>query len=399
MAAKAGDRVKRGTPVLYHKLHPEIRVVAPVSGVLEEVRRGDRRVITDLVFRVEGDDSAPLRRWSLDDLDGIGREDALAQLMAGGAWPLLRARPLDRIPSPDQAPQSVVIAATETGPLQPGADVLLSDSDRDALQAAVYVFRAITDKVFLTSSGPPLPALQVKGVEAHTFTGPHPAGDVSVQVNHLDPPRGAGQVWTLRAWDAVLLGRLFLDGVLPNARVYAAVGAGVREPRYVRTLVGAPLAHVVGGVVEGDLRWIRGSVLTGEAVSPDRWAGWLARAVHVLPDEVPTYFLGWALPQIGRWSAYHLFGGKGPHDLRPGLWGGRRAIVHDAWYDKVVATPDIAAAFLFRSIIAGDLEESIQLGLLDITEEEAALCSYVCPSKVDFGVVLREGLELYMREA
>ena len=130
----------------------------------------------------------------------------------------------------------------------------------------------------------------------------------------------------------------------------------------------------------------------------------MAEPTHVLPATVDSYFLGWALPQWTRWSAHRAYV-KGflkpsrPIDLRPGLYGGRRAIVHDAWYDKVVASPDVPAAFLFRSILAGDLEEAIDLGLLDITEEEAALCSYICPSKVDFGVVLRDGLDLFMREA
>ena len=404
MAARAGDRVKRGSPVLYHKLHPEVRVVAPVSGVLEEVRRGQRRVITELVFRPDGDEVEAQKTWSVDALKGIDAAAAVEQLKAGGAWPLLRTRPLDQMPDPDKSPQSVVICATETGPLQPGPAALLADGDQPALQAAVHVFRSLCDKVFLTSSGANLGALKVEGAEHHTFTGPHPSGDPGVQVNLLDPPRGANQVWYIRAWDAVLIGRMFLEGVLPNERVYAAVGAGVKQPRLVRTLVGAPLADVVGDVAEGENRWIRGSVLTGESVDPGAWAGFFHRAVHVLPEKVDTYFMGWALPQPSRWSVHRAFltaftKASKPYDLRPGLWGGRRAIVHDAWYDKVIATPDIAAAFLFRSIIAGDLEESIQLGLLDITEEEAALCSYICPSKVDFAVVLREGLDLYLREA
>jgi Na+-transporting NADH:ubiquinone oxidoreductase subunit A len=405
LLAKEGDAVKRGSPILYHKTHPEIRLVAPVAGRLKEVRRGLRRVITDVVFEADGDDVVAFKGWSLQQLEGIQRSEARDQLCEGGLWPVLRTRPLDRMPEPTAVPQSIFICGMDSGPLQPGPDELLGDSDRDALQAAVHVLSSLTDgKVHVTHARKGIPkALQVEGVEFHSFDGPHPAGDAGVQINLIDPPRGAEKVWYVSAWDALLIGRLFLGGVFPNERIYAAVGAGVATPRLVRTLLGAPLSHIVGDANSGENRWIRGSVLTGTAVDSDRWGGWFARAVHVLPDVVEQRFMGWAMPALGEFSVHRAFlsgfnSSPKAQDLRPAVGGGRRAIVHDAWYERVVATPDIMPAFLFRSIMSGDLEESIQLGLLDITREEAALCSYICPSKVDFGVVLHEALENYVRE-
>lgn len=406
LAAREGDRVRAGDPLLYHKFAPDVKVVSPVAGVVQEVRRGQRRVITDVVVRAEGDEALEHRAWSLAELAGIGRDDAKAQMLAGGVWPLLRTRPLDHVPDPEVVPQSILIAGMETGPCQPDVDALLGADDAEALQAAVHVLAALTDgKVYLSKrEGHAHPALDgLTGVEVHTFSGPHPAGDPAVQVSHIDPPRAGGRVFTLRAWDAAVLGRLFLTGRYDGTCVYGAAGAGLQQPRFVRTVRGAPIADVVGGVKPGAMRYVRGSVLTGVTSSIERWAGFLTRGVHVLPDEVERHLLGWAMPNFGTWSFHRAFlkGFSKPsqrYDLRPGLFGGHRAIVPIGAYQQVVATPDILPGFLFKSIIAGDLEGSIKLGMLDLSEEEAALCSYVDPSKIDFDVLLRDGLELYAKE-
>lgn len=404
--AREGDAVVAGQPLLRDKFHADLKIVSPVSGTVEAIERGARRVITAVKVRVGEGEPRRQRSWSSDALRDLSASDAMNQLAAGGGLALIRTRPLDHVPSPSARPQAVLIAATETGPLQPGVDVLLSADDRDALQAAIHVFNAVAeDKVFLTThEGASHAALSgLSGVEQHSFSGPHPAGDPGLQVNHLCPPRAGGAVWTLRVWDAVLIGRLFLDGLLPAERTYAAVGVGVKQPRFVRTLLGAPIRHVVGEVEDGPMRWIAGSVLTGRAVGEDGFAPMLSRGVHVLPDTVERVLLGWAAPQLGRWSAHKaylsgLLGWSTPQDLRPGLFGGERAIVPTGAYERVVATPDILPTFLFKAIMADDLERSIKLGLLDITEEEAALCSFVCPSKTNFDDVLRKGLEQYAKE-
>lgn len=402
---REGASVKLGSPLFHHKDDPRIVFRSPAAGTVEEVRRGARRVITDLVVRVSGEDAEALPSWKISDLSSISREDALAAALGSGHWCALKTRPLDRMADPDVVPQAILVAATETGPLQPGAAQLMSDDDTEALQAALYVLKALTDGDvhFTTMAGYDGDAgASVAGAQRHRFSGPHPAGDPAVQVNLVTPPASGGVVWTVRAWDAVALGRTLLTGTFDARRVYAAVGTGVVEPRWVRTVLGAPLKHIVGDAHPGS-RWIRGSVLTGENVGEERWAGYHARAVHVLPEEVERDILGWATPQLGTWSYYRaflsgFFKPSGPKDLRPGVYGGHRAIVPIGIYRSVVATPDVFPEFLFKSIVAGDLEEAIRLGLLDFTQEEAALCSYICPSKIDFDCLLREGLDLYERE-
>ncbi len=412
LAVREGDAVLAGQPLLYDKFQPDVKIVSPVAGTVKEVRRGARRVIEQVVIEVGAGDAVAGRAWSASELAGISREDARTQLLASGGWVFVRTRPLDFVPSPDVVPQHVLISATETGPLMPGAEVLLSADDREALQAAVHVFKALTDgTVFLTlpegAAGSHGALSGLEGVIVEHFSGPHPAGDAGVQVNHVCPPRGQkGRVWTVKAWDAVAIGRAFLTGRFDAASTYAVVGTGVQQPRYVRTVLGASigaLAAAAGGLTPGDVRLVRGSVLTGVKTSAEGFAGWLTRGVHAVPERVERRLLGWMMPQLDLWSFHRAFvkgfgKASAAFDLRPGVYGGHRAIVPTGAYEKVVVTPDIQPSFLFKSIIAGDLETSIQLGLLDLTEEEAALCSFVCPSKIDFDVILREGLELYAKE-
>jgi len=405
LAAREGDEVQVGSPLFFDKANPSIVFRSPVAGKVVEVRRGRRRVITDLVVERTGDEQVELQSFAPDELKGMSAEAASEAILQSGWWGALRTRPLNHVARPEQAPQSILISAFETGPAQPGAAELMTAEDAEALQAAVHVLGALTSGAVYLAAGGDHPALSgLSGVERHDFSGPHPAGDPTVQINLVDPPRGTNRVWYMRAWDAVALGHTLLSGRFHAERVYAAVGAGVKTPRLVRTVLGAPMKHIVGDTQGTEQRWIRGSVLTGEAVDANRWAPFYARAIHVLPAEVPRSFLGWALPMLGSWSFHRAFlsGFTRPSravDMRPGLYGGERAMVPTGVYGKVVATPDILPEFLFKSVIAGDLEESIQLGLLDMSEEEAALCSYICPSKIEFDVILRDGLEIYEREA
>lgn len=406
LATREGDAVQRGDVLFFDKSDERLVVRSPVSGQVAEVRRGHRRVITDVVITVSGDQPSANAPTTVEALANLDRDGAEATLLASGFWPCLRQRPLSNMPRPGVAPQAIVIGATESGPLMPGADVLLSADDKPALQAAITLLGKL-GKVLLTKpSGAAHPALAgLTGVEEHGFSGPHPSGDVPTQINLIAPCRPGAVVWYLSAWDAAALGHTLLSGKFYAERVYAAVGVGCKQPRFVRTVVGAPLAHIVGDVREGQNRFIRGSILTGESVDGGRWASMLTRGVHVLPDEVPRYLLGWALPSLGAWSFHKAFvsgllGQRKDVDLRPGIYGGERALVPiGGVYERVVVTPDILPEFLVKALHAGDMEESLSLGMLDLTEEEAALCTFVCPSKIEFDVLLKRGLEQYQRQA
>lgn len=406
--AREGTRVKRGEPLFHHKSDKDLVFVSPVSGVVKEIRRGRRRVITDYIVEVDGDEAVQYATHTEAQLSDLSRADAVALVKQSGLWPALRTRPLDQVPMSSDVPQHILVSGTDSGPLMPSADALLGADDKAFVQAGVNVLKALTDGSVLLATGKTAPAALtgLSGVEHHTFSGPHPSGDPTVQVNLACPTQGNnGQVWYIRAWDLAALGRFALTGQFHAERVYAAVGTGVKAPRLVRTVLGAPILDIVGELKDGDNRIIRGSVLTGEAVDVERWAPFYSRAIHVLPEKVDRTFMGWIGPSLDRFSIHRAFlsgvtgAGSKTWDLQPGVWGGHRALVPIGAYEKVVATPDILPSFLIRSILAQDLEESISLGLLDLSEEEAALCTFVCPSKIEFRSILQQGLQQFVKES
>ena len=59
---------------------------------------------------------------------------------------------------------------------------------------------------------------------------------------------------------------------------------------------------------------------------------------------------------------------------------------------------NLLATVLMRYIAVGDTEKIQDLGGLELDEEDLALCSFVCPSKYDFGSLLRENLSQIERE-
>lgn len=409
LAAKPGDSVKRGSALFYSKANPEMRFLSPVSGVVKEVYRGERRVITAIVVETSGAEQETFPTVAAEDIASLGQEKTAAAIMAGGMWASLRTRPLNRVADPSHTPQSILICGTETGPCQPGADALLAEDAQKNLQAGIDALRQLTNGSVHVTTGSGKegahPAFSgLKNVDVHQFSGPHPAGDATVQINYVEPPKGSNQVWYISAWDAARIGELLLTGMFPNERIYAAVGVGCKTPRLVKTVLGAPIADVVGEVSDEEHRYLRGSVLTGTVTAGDQWCGFYQAAIHVLPAAVPRKLFGWAMPQLGTWSAHRaylagFFGGGSKKDMRPGVYGGYRGLVPIGAYSRVIATPDVHAEFLMRALVAGDLVESINLGLLDLSEEEAALCTYICPSKVEMDVLLKKGIELYIQEA
>jgi len=59
---------------------------------------------------------------------------------------------------------------------------------------------------------------------------------------------------------------------------------------------------------------------------------------------------------------------------------------------------DILPTPLLRALLVGDLEAAVSLGALELAEEDLALCSFVCPSKHEFGPVLRSVLDQIRKE-
>ncbi len=50
---------------------------------------------------------------------------------------------------------------------------------------------------------------------------------------------------------------------------------------------------------------------------------------------------------------------------------------------------DLLPTPLQRALVVHDVERAEDLGCLELDEEDLALCTFVCPSKLDYGGALR----------
>jgi Na+-transporting NADH:ubiquinone oxidoreductase subunit A len=402
---EVGARVALGEPVLRDRGEPRIACTAPAAGVVTAIERGERRVLRSLVIRVEGDEQAEFAGYRRSELGELARDTVTAQLCDSGLWTALRARPYNRVATPGTVPFAITVTAMDTNPLAPDPLLAIGEATEAFVDGLRVVARLTDGKVYVcTAPGAPVP---VPGPVLHIveadFEGPHPAGLPGTHIHMLCPAGPHRTVWHLGYQDVIAIGRLFTTGRLPVERIVALTGPMLRDPRIVRTRLGASLEDLLrGGLQAGESRIVSGSVLGGSAVT-DRGAylGRYDNQVTVLPEGREREFLGWITPGADKFSVTNAFLSalrrRPPLRFTTSQQGSPRAMIPIGTYERVMPL-DILPTPLLRSLLVGDVESAIALGCLELAEEDLALCSFVCPSKHDFGPVLRAMLDQIHKE-
>ncbi len=399
MLVKVGDAVKAGTPLFFDKNHPEVLFVSPVSGTVAAVNRGEKRKILSVV--VKADATVSYEEFDVPTVSPANRDAIVGLLLKSGLWPMIIQRPYGIIASSADAPKSIFVSAFDSAPLAPDYDYLLAGQG-EALQKGFDVLACLTSgKVHLGYDAERV-APTVKGVELHAFKGKHPAGNVGVQIHHIDPVNKGEKVWTLNIQDVAIIGRLFLTGKVNLMRTMAVCGSEVAEPRYCKVIAGAPVAAVVGGNVKGDnVRYISGNVLTGRNVGADGYIGFYANSLTLIPEGNNYEFMGWAMPRFKKFSVSRAYFSwlcpKRKYDLDTNLNGEERPFVVTGLYEKYLPM-DIYPMHLLKAILAGDIDKMEALGIYEVVEEDFALCEFVDPSKTEMQQIIRNGINLMIKE-
>jgi len=403
MEVKPGDKVLAGTTLFTNKQRPEIRFSSPVSGTVVDVRRGDRRKLLEVVVEKSGDEFVDFGK---QDLSVITAGNVKELLLASGLWPAFRQRPYHVIASPDSVPKSIFIAGFDSAPLAPDYHFIAGNSPATHFQTGITALKKLTPgKIHLIFNGREgIPALlnDISGAEISFFSGPHPAGNVGVHIHHLDPINKGEVVWTVNFQDVMTIGRLFEQGIYKNERIVALTGSEVIAPQYYKLTAGADVAGLLKeNVKTGPLRYISGNVLTGTRIPVDGFLGYYDTQVTVIPEGDYFEFFGWAMPGFNKSSFYSAFFSSllPKKDAAPdtNMHGGERAFVLTGKYEKVVPM-DIYPMQLLKAILAQDLEMMENLGIYEIAEEDFALCEYICPSKIEIQSIVRQGIDLMIKE-
>ena len=399
-----GDIVKAGTPVLIDKKKEQIMFTSPVSGEVVSVKRGEKRKLLEIVILADKEMTyEKFPAYSVSDLTSLTKEKALESLIKSGVWPNIIQRPFGIIANPSDSPKSIFISAFDTSPLAPDYDYLLKGQER-YFQAGVDILKKFTSgQIFVNynaeSEVSPVFS-KAKGVKLTGFTGPHPAGNVGVQIHHLDPIGKGDIIWTVNPVGVVQIGKLFLEGIYDASKIVALAGSEVKNPQYYHTYSGGCIETLVANNVSGeDVRYISGNVLTGEKITEKGFIGYYDNLITVIPEGGQFEFMGWLKPITNRVSFQRAFGllsflnPNKEYKLDTNTRGEPRAFVQTGVFEKVMPM-DILPTYLIKAILAEDYDEMEALGILEVVEEDLALCEFVDVSKHEIQDILRKGINL-----
>jgi Na+-transporting NADH:ubiquinone oxidoreductase subunit A len=404
LLVKDGDLVKRGQALCRDKKNEDFLITSPVAGTVKTVNFGERRVLLSVDIEPSGDEAEVFPSFTADSLLKASSEDVIKLLGKAGLLPLLRRRPFGRFPDPAVKPKSVFVNAMSTAPFRPDAGFIVAPRSAE-FQAGLNALSRIA-RTFLCHADGDTTFASFKNAELHAFSGPHPSGNTSTHIHTLDAISPGDTVWAIPAVNVVLLGEFFLSGKVPSSRYLVAGGAGLKEGarKHYRVRVGQKVSDIIGGQLEsGPTRIVLGDALNGRKADADALIGWSETAITVLPDEVKRRLLGWLSPGPGLFSASRsvlstwLGGTRREWNLHTGINGSHRALVSTGIYDKYVPL-NIWVDPLVRACVGKDTAEAVKLGILETDPEDFALCSVVCPSKVDFAEIIRGALQTIEQE-
>ncbi len=402
-----GESVRRGQALFEDRKQPGVIHTAPGAGVVRGIHRGQRRALLSVVIELsEGERSGAPEYQKFDSYTGrspneLTAEDIKRLLVESGVWTSLRTRPFGHTPSPSSQPDAIFVSAMDTEPLAADPEIFLSE-EKAAFDAGLLALSKLTSgPTFLCAAQDSQVA---RGLEAPVtvehFTGPHPAGNVGFQIHTLLPVHRNRIVWTTTYQEVVAIGHLMQTGKLSVERVIAICGPAAARPRLVRTRQGASMEELLSGELrdETPVRYISGSVLSGTAATegPMAYLGRRSHQVSVLEEASQRVLFGWLRPGLEKFSVTRVFLSslfpKRKFALTTDTNGSSRAMVPIGTYEKVMPF-DILPTHLLRALLVGDLELAEKLGALELDEEDVALCSFVCPGKMNYGLILRANLE------
>jgi Na+-transporting NADH:ubiquinone oxidoreductase subunit A len=406
---QAGDRIQRGQLLFEDKSNPGVRHTAPAAGVVSAIHRGDKRAFLSLVIDVEDDSAAdaqlPFSSYTGAVVQQLSADAVRALLLESGLWTALRTRPFSRVPDPTSSPRALFITAIDTRPHAPSVDAVLAGRIDDFQAGVACLAKLSSGTTFVcVAAGSSVTVPDLPGIEVEVFDGPHPAGNVGTHIHFLSPVDLERTAWHIGYQDVAAIGRLFTTGRLDVERVVALAGPGVRQPRLLRTRLGASTDTLTRTeLLPGVQRIVSGSVLDGRTAQGEVH-GYLGRyhlQVSALAEATERELFGWIMPGFDKFSIWGVVAGAFSGRrlaLNTTTNGGSRAMVPLGAFERVMPL-DLMPTFLLRALLMKNDERAEALGALELDEEDLALCTFVCPGKAEYGPLLRAALSRIAKEA
>lgn len=403
LVVKEGEKIFQGAPIFHSKNDPRILFVSPVSGMVKEVIRGAKRKILKIVIEQQDNKIISHKIPATKSLD---RETVLELLLKSGSWPFIRQRPYGVIADPDATPKAIFISTYNSAPLDADFQFLLKNN-KDDFQKGVNVLNFLVDTPVVLSVDAVFSGFfqEIKGAEILRVNGPHPAGNVSVQIHKHVPINMGEKIWEVRPEDVVNIGKLFSDGKYSAQRTIAVAGESVLQPQYIKTKIGAMIAsltNITGFDKNRQNRFINGDVLSGKAEDPEGHLDFYNNILTIIPEGNQYRMFGWLpfvdnkIPSLSKTSLSWMFGNKG-YNVDTNMNGEERAFVVTGEMEKVFPM-DIYPMQLLKACMAGDIEKMEALGIYEVIPEDFGLIDYANTSKIEAQQIIKEGIELMIKE-
>ncbi|WP_066803375.1 Na(+)-translocating NADH-quinone reductase subunit A [Moraxella oblonga] len=398
MHVKEGDTVAKGQVLFEDKKRLGVKYTAPTAGKVIAINRGERRVFESLVIEAQAGDEITFKAHAKDSLSKLSREEIVNRLNNAGEWVAFRTRPFSRTPELDSIPSAIFVTATDTNPLC--ADPInIINENIDAFNDGLAVLSVLSPKTFVChgETAPQKASNLTNTTEYHAFAGKHPAGNAGTHIHFLHPLARGVTVWTIGYQDVIAIGKLFTTGKLYTDRIISLAGGAVKNPRLIKTTRGANLVDLTKGeLIDGTNRIISGSVLSGRKYAPTiAHLGRFHNQVSCLPEgyERPAFhFFALGGNRFSFLPIYisQFFKGK-KFNFTTSTNGSPRAMVPIGNFEQVMPQ-DYLPTQLLRALIVEDIVTAVDLGALELDEEDLALCTFVCSGKYEYGDILRDNL-------
>ena len=396
-----GDDVKAGSPILYDKLSENVMYCSPVSGEVIDIIRGDKRRLEEI--RILPDKTNKFlnhKKYSEKEVQNLNREDIIDILAKSGVWPNIIQRPFGLVADTNVEPKSIHISFFDSSPLAPNYSFIYKEELENIEFGLLVLSKLTSGKIHLNHNSESFKHFNIEKYQNNEFSGPHPSGNVGVQIHHIDPVNKNDIVWSTTPAGLIQIGKLFRKGIYDASKIISLVGSSVEKPMYYKCLSGFSVNDLISKNVSDDnIRVISGNVLTGTSIGSDGYLGFYDNMITVIPEGNKHVFLGWIMPVINKLSFQRAFGllsflnPNKKYKLVTNTNGELRAFVQSGVFEKVVPM-DILPTYLFKSILANDYDEMEELGIYELVEEDVALCEFVDVSKNEIQKLLRKGLNM-----
>ena len=402
MLVKEGDKVSHGQPVFYDKNHEDVKIVSPVSGIIKEIVRGDKRKILYVIIQKEGDD---IIKFDIPSISRLSKEKIIELLIDSGSLAYIKQRPYNIIAKTNKLPKSIFVSTHSTAPYSVDYDFIMKDRMAD-LQAGINIMSTLIEKPINLSTTHKKDSrfTNLENVEIYNIKGVHPSGNESFQINKIDPLNFGEIVWVVKPEDLANIGAFFKTGIFCSTTTIAVSGDSLKSPKYFSTIIGSSISSLVNDDEINDInnyRFINGDPLSGSKVEYSKYIGFYNNCLSIIEEGNNYRMLGWlpfmynSVPSLSKTSFSWLLGGA--KKVNTNLNGEERAIVVTGEMEKYFPM-DIYPMQLIKACMRGDIEKMESLGIYEVVPEDFGLVDFSCTSKIEAQEIIKSGIEIMLKE-